>query len=235
LLAAFDGAKMVGFVFGFLGMESEDKPRQLKHCSHMLAVLPAYRARGLALELKKAQREYLLAQGLELATWTYDPLQAVNAALNLARLGGLVRRYLRDAYGEMSDALNAGVASDRFEVEWWLDSPRVRAQLARPDAGSARAEGQLIYRVEFGAHDLPRIAAESECAAKVCRVEIPADFNLIKARDLSLARAWRTQTRATFERAFASGYRAVDVANWQDARGRRRAAYVLERTSADCI
>jgi predicted GNAT superfamily acetyltransferase len=226
VLCAFDGARVVGFVFGFLGSEGEGNSYRIKHCSHQLGVLPEYRALGLGAELKKRQREQLIEQGLNLATWTYDPLQAVNARLNLGHLGAIARRYLRDAYGELKDALNAGVATDRFEVEWWLSSHHVRARLNR-NRVEPSTEASSIYEIEFGQDELPRIAREIEFGEKMCAVEIPADYNSLKARDLPLGREWRERTRATFERAFHLGYAATDVERWLDARGRARVRYIL--------
>ena len=163
LLGAYEGSKMVGFVFGFVGVEGEGEAHHFKHCSHMLGVLPEYRGLGLGLELKKKQRDYLITQDLDLATWTYDPLQSVNAILNISRLGGVVRRYLRDAYGEMRDALNVGVASDRFEVEWWLKSRRVRDKLQRTKnhLPTKFTNAQSLYQIKFEDNDLPRVISES--------------------------------------------------------------------------
>jgi chorismate synthase len=234
LLGAFDGPKMVGFVFGFLGAEEQGNARRIKHCSHMLAVLPEYRGEGLGLALKKQQREFLITQHLDLATWTYDPLQAINAKLNLNRLGAIVRRYVRDAYGEMLDALNVGVASDRFQAEWWLNSQRVRDTVKQ---GERRREGfpkraQPIYQVQFDHLDLPRVIAMAEFRSDDCSIEIPADFNAMKTGNLDLAQAWRGWTRETFEAAFGQGYAAVEVRSWSDERGREHVAYVLKKDSS---
>ncbi|MGE5141739.1 MAG: hypothetical protein ACM3JD_19915 [Rudaea sp.] len=232
LLGAFQGRQMIGFVFGFLGAEGEGTSWRLKHCSHMLAVLDGYRGRGIGLELKKRQREELIARGLELATWTYDPLQIANARLNLARLGGIARRYLRDAYGEMSDPLNAGVPSDRFMVEWWLSSARVERALAyggEPEYGS-EPPAQPVYEMSFDGPGRPRVVEETALPPDTAWVEIPTDFNGLRAAEPEAARAWRARTRATFERAFSTGFSAVRAGFWRDKQGRRRAGYVLERT-----
>ncbi|MGB8643753.1 MAG: hypothetical protein WCF84_00820 [Anaerolineae bacterium] len=231
LLCAFHGEEIVGFVFGFLGMEPGVSQWHFKHCSHMLAVLQAYRAQRVGINLKLRQRQVLLAQGLDLATWTYDPLQAVNARLNLSRLGAIARRYVRDAYGEMSDELNAGVASDRFEAEWWVSSARVETRLA-PDFSSivTLSQAPAIYDIEFDWHNLPHVTAEQGLATESIWLEIPANFNLLRAQDLGLACAWRARTRATLEKAFANGYIAVDFMNWRDDLGQDRAAYLLQKS-----
>ena len=53
VLGAFDGDRMVGFVYGFPGFEGEHR---IIH-SDMLAVLPEVRGRGLGVALKLAQRD----------------------------------------------------------------------------------------------------------------------------------------------------------------------------------
>lgn len=126
VIGAYYGTHMVGFSYGFPGY----KDGKAYLCSHMLAVLPEYRYHGLGRQLKLAQRQAALEKGYELVTWTYDPLQAPNARLNLAKLGAVARTYVPDYYGAMSDAINAGLPSDRFVVEWHLQSPRVVAAVA---------------------------------------------------------------------------------------------------------
>ncbi len=232
LIGAFQGAQMVGFAFGFMGSEGAGAARRLKHTSHMLGVLPHVRVHGLGARMKFLQRQVALAQGLDLMTWTYDPLQAANAQLNLHRLGALARRYIRDAYGDMTDALNAGIASDRFEVEWLLTQPRVDARAAGELAAPPYAEAADVYAVEWTAHDLARVRQEFPFHADTLRVEIPADLGRVKRDDLTLAVEWRAHTRATFERAFAAGYAAIDFARTTDAAGRARAYYILQRASA---
>ncbi|HMA38199.1 MAG TPA: hypothetical protein VKY74_27370, partial [Chloroflexia bacterium] len=114
--------RLIGFVLGFLGREGD----RLKHCSHMAAVHPDYRNQDIAYQLKMAQRAVILHSGLDLCTWTYDPLQCPNAILNIAKLGAISRVYKRNIYGEMHDGLNAALPTDRLYVRWEVQSPRVR-------------------------------------------------------------------------------------------------------------
>src|SRR5689334_2092134 len=58
-------------------------------------------------------------------TWTFDPMQAVNAHLNLRRLGGVATHFYEDFYGRTSSALHHGLPTDRLLVRWQLDAPRV--------------------------------------------------------------------------------------------------------------
>ena len=77
-LGAFDGGTMIGFAYGFAAYE---EGRTSIH-SHMLAVRPSYRNCQAGFYLKLAQRERVLEKGLDEITWTYDPLQSLNAHLN---------------------------------------------------------------------------------------------------------------------------------------------------------
>jgi predicted GNAT superfamily acetyltransferase len=126
-----DIPQLIGFVFGFPGFYlTPDGPR-LKHCSHMLAVLPAYRDRGVGFALKRAQWQMVRHQKLDRITWTYDPLLSRNAYLNIVKLGAVCNTYRSEVYGEMRDGLNVGLPSDRFEVDWWVNTKRVNRRLSR--------------------------------------------------------------------------------------------------------
>lgn len=225
LVGAFDQNRMVGFAFGFLGSEG----RRLKHTSHMLAVLPDLRVKGIGAQIKWFQRTEAVKQGLHLMTWTYDPLQAVNAHLNLTRLGAIARRYYRDVYGEMTDGINSGVPSDRFEAEWHLESERVKVRETLRSPTSSAVDAAPIYSVEWDSDTLPFIADENELSRDTHLIEIPADFQNLKTTNPALGVQWRQRTRATFERAFAAGYAACEVQRNTDENGRARVFYVLKK------
>src|SRR5690348_3993732 len=59
LIGAFDGERVVGFAFGFVGRHDG----QTVFHSHMLAVHPSYREQGIGLRLKLAQRHAALEKG----------------------------------------------------------------------------------------------------------------------------------------------------------------------------
>ncbi len=124
VLGAFEGGELVGFVFGILGRDSATGA--LYHASRMVAVDPAHRRRGVAHALKLAQRDAALAQGLAEMRWTFDPLAAANAHLNLHRLGAVATAYLRDFFGPTTSPLHAH-GTDRLLVRWRLDLPRREA------------------------------------------------------------------------------------------------------------
>jgi predicted GNAT superfamily acetyltransferase len=242
VLGAFVGEKLVGLAFGFPGLyEVPDGPRP-KHCSHQMGVHPDYRDSGIGFALKRAQWQMVRKQGLDRITWTYDPLLSRNAHLNIARLGAVCNTYLRDVYGQMRDGLNAGLSSDRFQVDWWVNTKRVERRLGRRPrrelslADFEAAEVGLLYPVSFSPQALicpPEhftIPGETLLLA-----EIPFDFLQLKAADFALARAWRMFTRELFEACFAAGYLVTDFV-YDQAGERPRSLYVLtygESTLAD--
>jgi predicted GNAT superfamily acetyltransferase len=125
VLGAFDGATMVGFTKAYVGLHDHTPYFH----SHMAAVLPSYRDRGIGRLLKLVQREDALRRDIRLIEWTFDPLETKNAHFNFNRLGGISRRYIPDFYGITTSPLHRGIPTDRLLVEWRLDSPRVIAAI----------------------------------------------------------------------------------------------------------
>jgi predicted GNAT superfamily acetyltransferase len=205
--------KLVGFVFGFVGFQADGRA---KHCSHLAGVAPAYQGRNIGYSLKLAQREYVLAQGIDLITWTFEPLESRNAHFNLHKLGATCSIYLRNVYGAMRDKLNAGLPSDRFQVDWRIKSARVEARLKgefqRLAPSALQAAGAvMINRAEPVGELLWPAKTIAPAQGSPLLVQIPADFQKLRAADKSLARAWRSQTRQIFEAAFSADYIATDL------------------------
>ena len=225
LLGAFDGVDLIGFIFGFPGISGDGK---LKHCSHFMGVAPDYQSRGVGYRLKLAQRESVLEQGIDLVTWTYDPLESRNANLNIHKLGCVCRTYARDYYGPLADGLSAGLPSDRFQVEWWLGSGRVCRRLAG-DPGKQPLDPvvQVNATARTAKGYLMPGTVNSEIDARTIRFEIPADYQALKAADPALALEWRLAVRRICEHYFAAGYVVVDFYH-QRTQGGGRSYYVLE-------
>jgi len=213
LIGAYDDAAdppfPVGFVFGFPGLYyTPDGPR-IKHCSHQLGVLPAYRNSGIGFRLKRAQWQMVRHQGIDRITWTYDPLISRNAHLNISRLGTVCNTYLRNFYGEMRDGMNQGLISDRFEVDWWVNSRRVERRLSK----HSRRQLQLVdfQKAEtLIIHALSPLPDYSPTANPLILVEIPVDILELKIGDPAHALEWRLYTRSVFEDLFAQGYLITD-------------------------
>ena len=218
---------LVGFVFGFPGIyRTPDGPR-LKHSSHMLAVHPDYRDQGIGFALKRAQWQMVRRQGIDRITWTYDPLLSKNAYINIDRLGATCNTYMREAYGEMRDGLNAGDLSDRFMVDWWVDSRRVSTRLssqARAHLDLAHflsAETSILNPTRIGEDSLPYPSDVNDLTDRlientfhqdhpIVMVEIPSNLPQIKRQNPELVPKWRLQTRSLFETLFHSGYLITD-------------------------
>ena len=227
------GERLVGFVFGFPGLEfTPDGPRP-KHCSHIAGVYPEFRDGGVGFALKRAQWQVVRHQGLDHVTWTYDPLLSRNANLNIARLGAVCSTYRRSEYGDMRDEFNAGLPSDRFQVDWWINTKRVERRLGK----RPRPALSLKHLARVGMHPLYSLASEPPnlprppehvpaLDAQLVAAEIPPDFLSLKSADFALARDWRFFTREFFEMAFARGYIVTDFV-FDNGQAVPRSFYIL--------
>jgi predicted GNAT superfamily acetyltransferase len=210
-----------GFVFGFPGFYATPDGPRLMHCSHMLAVHPDCRDQGLGFVLKRAQWQMVRHQGIDRMTWTYDPLQSRNAYLNIAKLGAVCNTYHREYYGEMRDGLNVGLPSDRFQIDWWLNTPRVKQHLNR----NGRRHLDLAHYLEAGVDIInpseiredgwPRpmslsLNHKADETDAMILVEIPSEYNELREADFSLGLEWRKHTRNIFEHYFTIGYLVTD-------------------------
>ncbi len=232
-IGAYAGDRLVGAAFGFPAFyQTPDGPR-LKHHSHLLAVHPDWRSQGIGFALKRAQWQMVRKQGIDRVTWTYDPLLSRNAHLNIARLGAVCSTYLPSAYGEMRDGLNAGLPSDRFQVDWWVNTRRVERRLGRRRRPALTLEhylsaGVCLLDASAGAGSGPTpdaLAPPRPAPAlygSLVLIEIPTDLLALKAASLTLAAEWRSYTREVFEKAFAAGYLVTDFVHEQG-----RSFYVL--------
>ena len=214
---AFDeGGRMLGFIYGMSGFRFGERA----HWSHMLAVTRDARGLGLGRELKAFQRELLLELDVETVYWTYDPLVARNANLNLNRLGALPVEYVEDMYGEDTGSiLHSGLGTDRFIVAWPIGSERVAGLMeGGPAAGPTR--------------DTPPFPVD-EALADTAWVEVPPNIGFILRSAPEDASAWRRRTRAQFQEHLGSGY-AVTGFTWRPDDGthtllNRRYYYRLEK------
>lgn len=228
LLGAYDGPTLVGFLFGFLGLEHG----RVTHHSHMLAVKPAYRNRQVGYELKLAQRERVLAQGITVITWTFDPLQSLNAHFNFGKLGVISRTYKVDFYGEMTSSFLHRMGTDRLWVIWHLDSSRVRCRLEGAPI-VRKAQRQKLPLLEIDPSNEPRENDPLHALDGVdATIEIPGDINLLQQHDPQLAVRWRMSTRRAFSEALASGFMVEDF--FRHERGEQSlGVYVLSRGRSD--
>ena len=113
-----DQVELVGGCVGFFTAP----PVPALH-SHITGVRRDLAGRGVGTALKRHQRTWCLARGVEMITWTFDPLVSRNAHLNINRLGARVSEYMINFYGNMADGVNAGQPSDRVLARWRLTDP----------------------------------------------------------------------------------------------------------------
>lgn len=219
---AFDGDRLVGMVFGISGVR-DGRP---VHWSDMLAVDPSHRGRGLGRRLKLHQRERLLELGIERMLWTFDPLVARNARLNLTRLGAVARTYWRDAYGASASPLHAGIGTDRLLADWELRSGRVLDRLGRSAPEPADDDAPFLATPDSAADPFPRPAPLTRPrGAERVRLAIPSDIQALKEAEPALALEWRHHTRDALEGALEDRYVAVELTRLDGA----LSAYTLAR------
>ncbi len=225
LLGAFDGGELVGFAYGFVGLEHN----LTIHHSHMLAVKKTHRNLDLGRRLKLAQRERTLRQGITRMTWTFDPLQSLNAHFNFHKLGVLADTYIVNFYGETTPSFLHRNGTDRLWVNWPLDSERVKERI---EEGARFNEQRACLKsiaplVQLDTNSEPRcnesVAAFDETQILI---EIPANIIEIETNRPSLAGAWREATRWAFTKALAANYTVTEFyVSTRD--GRRYGAYLL--------
>lgn len=239
VIGAFIEEELVGFVFGFPGLEDLPDGPQPKHCSHMMGVHPNWRNSGMGFALKRAQWQMVRQQGINHITWTYDPLLSTNAHLNIAKLGAVCNTYRQSEYGDLQDELNANLPSDRFQVDWWLNTPRVKQRLSRQARGTLKLD--QFSKANLHPHYLLQNRTDGllyppeqfpPFSDSLILAEIPPDFLALKDIDFALARDWRFFSREVFETAFSKGYLVTDFI-FDKTDGTPRSLYVLtdgERT-----
>lgn len=204
-LGAFDKDRLVGFAFGFLGLEHG----HLMLHSHMLAVQGEYRDLNLGLKLKLAQRERALATGIQEMTWTFDPLQSKNAHFNFSKLGVVCDTYKVDFYGSETSSVLHRNGTDRLWAKWPMASRRVQDRIQGKDR---RAEcldvlSRLSPLIRFSGDGRPvRTDLEAALSRQRIAVEIPGDIGEIEKKDPSLAREWREATRWAFTEGLKAGF-----------------------------
>ena len=232
VLGAFDQDLMIGFAYGFLAFEDG---RVSLH-SHMLGVKPEYRNAQAGFYMKLAQRDFALSRRIEEITWTYDPLQSLNAHLNFGKLGVISERYIVNFYGEAtSSPLHQGFGTDRLWVRWLITSHHVKTRIHRDKAIAQTAnrvadlEAAVNSALVVNEAGQPRRADfAARLADDSCMIEIPHDITALKQRDPQAAVVWREATRAAFLAAIEAGFVVEDFLR-ADTEGEPRWFYLLGR------
>jgi predicted GNAT superfamily acetyltransferase len=155
---------------GFVVAQPAWHGRHRYYHSMTLGVLESHRNRGLGRALKLAQRDLALRAGIDCIEWTFDPLRARNANLNINLLGAIVRRYEPNLYGQVDSRMQQGLPSDRLIAEWWLHSPRVQRAITGRKVRDSRKK-------------------------PAAQVEIPTAVEAVVKSNPEEARKWQTRVR----------------------------------------
>lgn len=237
---AYIGDELVGALVGFLGAridadDTHSAARNLLVMSKRMIVLPEYRSRRIGELLKLAQRDFAIRHGIELVTWTFDPLLARNAYLNLHKLGVVIQHYTPDYFG--TDLHNPALASDRVTADWWVSHPNtVQRVKTRPPAakwselmarGAEQVHVPVAGSVWIAPGDLQHVESDTVL------LEIPNDFISLDSAVPDLGAAWRTHVRKAFQALLTAGYTAVDFTRCEGPERRDTTAYIFERNHHD--
>jgi len=211
---AFDSSdKLIGFVFGLTGL----KDGEPAHWSDMLSVRPEWQGKGIGRKLKLFQRDEVRKLGIDVMYWTYDPLEAGNAHLNINCLGARIVEYVVNMYAtDEGSTLHAGLGMDRVIVQWDLTGDYLEPELPSPGEKSA----PVINTDKYGQ------PVESELLDRpIVRVEIPASIQKTKTESPDMGLKWRLNTRRVFQHYLAHQY---NVYHFQRDRSVNRCFYILK-------
>jgi predicted GNAT superfamily acetyltransferase len=226
LLGAFNGSTLMGFVYGFVGYEEDEV---VVH-SHLLAVRPEFVGHNLGYRLKLAQRDQTLSKGIRIITWTFDPLQSLNAHLNIEKLGVIGVGYRIDFYGETSSPLHRDIGTDRLWAKWELDSERVRQRLecVRKSCSDPRGNTRLV---RAGGDGRPVRVDSLFRSSQNLVIEVPGNIGSFQQDQPELGAEWRQVTREAFLSAFSSGYVVTGYCRGEAPSG-TLGAYILTAPSS---
>jgi len=175
LSGAFIDGNCVGAAFAFPATTGG-----LHLHSHMTAVLDNFRDKGIGYALKVDQYKWAKQNNYKEITWTFDPLVARNAKLNILKLGVDISAYYPNFYGDMPDELNAGDESDRVMASLKVvgDTPTSRSVISTPDKSAVL-------------------------------IAIPDDIVAIRGKDLTENLRWRRSVRDEFVGVLARGGKVI--------------------------
>ena len=78
VIGAYLDKLLVGYALGFIGLHPDGENSIYKFHSHTLGVHPEYRNKNIGFKLKLAQIQLIQQLGIDLITWTYNPLESKN-------------------------------------------------------------------------------------------------------------------------------------------------------------
>lgn len=212
VVGAYIGPELVGFAYGFAATPHGRGMAGTGLHSHMAAVSPEHRSRGIGRSLKLYQAEWCRRRGLHWISWTFDPLQAKNARFNISILRARAYDYLVDVYGPMPGALGGGIASDRLLAVWDLgdehraSAPMFAANIQKRPAAEADDQEDSLWLLRCGPNNEPQEDSVNVIGdGRPLRVAAPKE-NQALFEDANKAMAWRHAHRRTLGRQLEAGY-----------------------------
>lgn len=186
VIGAFDGADLVGFAYGFPGVDAATGA--VYHYSQMAAVRDDQQGRGVGRALKLGQREHVLTTGVTAMRWAFDPVRTRNAHFNLDVLGAVARWFAPNLLGVEHVGRDRGMRTDRLIVEWDLTAPASTPSAPPlPDVGWGE-------RLHDGGAEL---------------LGLPRDWDTFAASDRTAAMELRESVAATLDTLVGTGHAAV--------------------------
>ncbi|MEH7379351.1 GNAT family N-acetyltransferase [Bacillus sp. JJ1533] len=217
VLGAFYKDELIGFQYSFPGFDGK-KPYLV---SHNLGIHPDFRKLGIGELLKHEQKKLASEMGYDLISWTYDPLETVNANLNLHKLGAVCTSYIVNAYGEMTDGMNDGISTDRFVVEWSVNEK----EHANRNVDFSHAT--VLIRTGFVDGCLTPGDIKLEESGETLLVPVPGNFQEIKKKNFDIALKWREKTKQIFTHYLNHGWVVTDLIKDPEHNGHYM--YLLEK------
>jgi predicted GNAT superfamily acetyltransferase len=193
------------------------------------------RNHGLGQALRRAERTAASKMRVAVITWAMDPLRSVEAHIAFNKLGAIAAGYSRNLLGELDDPANRGLASDRLQVEWWIESPRTLSVCDRgrppPHFDLGLHEMTVLTETTLHATGVRAVTGfDRSGGGRYVLVEVPVDIDRVRAVDLDVAREWRIVTREAFELLFERGYVVVGFVHEGG-----RSFHLFERTTRGAV
>jgi chorismate synthase len=213
VLGAFADIYLAAVAVSLIGWDGTT----LYHYGQLTLVRPEYQNHHLGFRLKAFQRDEVMQQGLGEIREAFDPLQSRSAGLLVRRLGARPDRYYTHYFGQLPDAANRGLETDRVRAIWSIASDRVTARMA---GGLPSTEEMLsrwqrstaLLETEPGDSGLRVPSAVSEPTTPSVHLEVPFDLESVREHEPAALRKWRHAVRDAFRAAFDGGYVVDDFA-----------------------
>jgi predicted GNAT superfamily acetyltransferase len=168
--------------------------------------------------------------------WTYDPLVSRNAYLYLHKMGAQVQEIGFNYYTAVftNDELNKNISTDRFLVDWYVNSERVTERMdkniyPRHDL-SVMTSDNTLNEIILDEEGLERPGEKMifDSDATPLFIEIPYSQDKLLKADRQKAQDLRNKCRALFMRYLAAGYIIRELYVKKETSGRIRPFYRLD-------